>query len=162
MPFFSRRILGSERCGGFWWKFAVNYPRKIGIILSLQTSPPSSPQAKKSRKGLEVCYCLWGCHPDPRLGRSWARPGPILGPKRSRPNSPCALFYSISDPSRCRGGGHPGPSWSHPGPGCSFQDQAWTGRNRLLGHFRKSVTQTSLWGRSRVRLWYHWNSSRPA
>ena len=42
--------------------------------------------------------------------RSWARPGPILGPKGSRPDSPCALFYSISDPSRSRGGGHPGPS----------------------------------------------------
>ena len=57
-----------------------------------------------SQKGLEVCYCLWGCHPDPRLG-------PILGPSRS---------------------------WSHPAPERFFQDQAWTGRNRLLGHFRIS------------------------
>ena len=32
------------------------------------------------QKGLEVCYCLWGCHPDPRLG-------PILGPSRSHPGS---------------------------------------------------------------------------
>ena len=31
-------------------------------------------------KGLEVCYCLWGCHPDPRLG-------PVLGPSRSHPGS---------------------------------------------------------------------------
>ena len=33
-----------------------------------------------NQKGLEVCYCLWGCHPDPRLG-------PILGPSRSHPGS---------------------------------------------------------------------------
>ena len=33
------------------------------------------------QKGLEVCYCLWGVpHPDPR-------PGPILGPSRSHPES---------------------------------------------------------------------------
>ena len=70
---------------------------------------------------------------------SWARPGPIPGPRGSRPDSPCALFYSVSDPSRSRGGGHPGPSWSHPAPERSFQDQAWTGRNRLLGHFRISL-----------------------
>ena len=69
--------------------------------------------------------------PLPRSG-----PGPIPGPKGSRPDSPCALFYSILDPSRSRGGGHPGPSWSHPAPERSFQDRAWTGRNRLLGHFR--------------------------
>ena len=43
---------------------------------------------------------------------SWARPGPIPGPRWSRPDSPCALFYSVSDPSRSRGGGHPG----RPGP----------------------------------------------
>ena len=67
---------------------------------------------------------------------SWARPGPIPGPRWSRPDSPCALFYSVSDPSRSRGGGHPGPSWSHPAPERSLQDRAWTGRNRLLGHFR--------------------------
>ena len=35
-------------------------------------------QLPKSQKGLEVCYRLWGCHPDPRLG-------PILGPSRSHP-----------------------------------------------------------------------------
>ena len=67
---------------------------------------------------------------------SWARLGPIPGPRGSRPDSPCALFYSVSDPSRSRGGGHPGPSLSHPAPERSFQDRAWTGRNRLLGHFR--------------------------
>ena len=32
------------------------------------------------QKGLEVCYCLWGCDPDPRLG-------PILGQSRSHPGS---------------------------------------------------------------------------
>ena len=47
---------------------------------------------------------------------SWDRPGPIPGPRWSRPDSPCALFSSILDPSRSRGGGHPGPSWSHPAP----------------------------------------------
>ena len=62
---------------------------------------------------------------------SWARPGQIPGPRWSRPDSPCALFYSVSDPFRSRGGGHPGPSWSHPAPEPSFQDRAWTGRNRL-------------------------------
>ena len=67
---------------------------------------------------------------------SRARPGPIPSPRCSRPDSPCALFYSVSDPSRSRGGGHPGPSWSHPAPERSLQDRAWTGRNRLLGHFR--------------------------
>ena len=67
---------------------------------------------------------------------SWARPGPIPGPRWSHPDLPCALFYSVSDPSRSRGGGHPGPSWSHPAPERSLQDRAWTGRNRLLGHFR--------------------------
>ena len=35
---------------------------------------------QKNQKGLEVCYCLWGCHPDPRLG-------PIPGPSRSHPGS---------------------------------------------------------------------------
>ena len=32
------------------------------------------------QKGLDVCYCVWGCHPDPRLGPTQARPGPIPGP----------------------------------------------------------------------------------
>ena len=67
---------------------------------------------------------------------SWARPGPIPGPRWSSPDSPCALFYSVSDPSRSRGRGHPRPSLSHPAPERSLQDRAWTGRNRLLGHFR--------------------------
>ena len=42
----------------------------------LKTSVSHSP----TQKGLEVCYCLWGYHPDPRLG-------PILGPSRSHPKS---------------------------------------------------------------------------
>ena len=33
-----------------------------------------------SQKGLEVSYCFWGCHPDPRLG-------PVLGPSRSHSGS---------------------------------------------------------------------------
>ena len=33
---------------------------------------------QKGLDSLEVCYCLWGCHPDPRLG-------PIPGPSRSHP-----------------------------------------------------------------------------
>ena len=63
------------------------------------------------QKGIEVCYCLsdWGCL---AWVPSWARPGPIPGPKGSRPDSPCALFYSISDPSRSRGGAIP----ARPGP----------------------------------------------
>ena len=80
----------------------------------------------------------------PSPGSDRAPPGPILGPKGSRPDSPCALFYSVSDPSRFRGGGHPGPSWSHPGPKCSFQDRAWTSQNRLLGHFQFNSPKNSL------------------
>ena len=34
----------------------------------------------QTQKGLEVCYCPWGCHPDPRLD-------PVLGPSRSHPGS---------------------------------------------------------------------------
>ena len=50
-----------------------------------------------------------------------SRPSPGSDPRpvQIRPHSPCALFFSISDPSRSRGGGHPGPSWSHSGPECS-------------------------------------------
>ena len=52
-------------------------------------------------------------------------PGPVqvpsrTGPKGSRPDMPCALFYNVSDLSRFRAGGHPGPSWSHRGPERSF------------------------------------------
>ena len=35
---------------------------------------------RQSQKGLDVCYCLWGCHPDPCLG-------PIPGLSRSHPGS---------------------------------------------------------------------------
>ena len=57
------------------------------------------------QKGLDVCYCLRGCRPDPRLG-------PILGPSRTQPGSEgvpsrFAMCFGVSDPSRCRGGGHP-------------------------------------------------------
>ena len=38
-----------------------------------------------NQQGLEVCYCLWGCHPDLRLG-------PILGPSRSHPGSQVVPF----------------------------------------------------------------------
>ena len=32
--------LGSEKCGGFWWQiFSRFFPGKVGIILSLSTSP---------------------------------------------------------------------------------------------------------------------------
>ena len=61
-------------------------------------------------------------------------PGPNLA--RPGPDSPCALFYSVSDPSRSRGGGHLGPSWSRPAPDRSFQHRTWTARNGLLRHFR--------------------------
>ena len=47
---------------------------------------------------------------------SWACPGPIPGPRWSRPDSPCALFYSVWDPSRSRGGG---PSRPVLVPSCS-------------------------------------------
>ena len=91
----------------------------------------------KYRKGLEDCYCLWGCHPDPRLG-------PIFGPSRPRPGSEgvpsrfamCLVLQHFGPIQVPRWGPYPGPSWS-PVPGRSFQDRAWTGRNRLLGHFRK-------------------------
>ena len=46
-----------------------------------QTAPKHGAKGVRfCRKGLEICYCLWGCHPDPRLG-------PILGPSRSHPGS---------------------------------------------------------------------------
>ena len=93
----------------------------------------------QNQKGLDVCCCLCGGIQTLASVLSWARPGPIPGPRGFRPDSPCALFYRISDPSRSRGEGHPGPSWSHPAPERSFQDQAWTGRNRLLGHFRQKL-----------------------
>ena len=86
--------------------------------------------------GLEVCYCPWGVPSRPRLG-------PILGPSRSHPGSEVVPSrFAMCFVLQCFGpiqvpGGHPGPSWSHPAPERSLQDQAWTGRNRLLGHFRE-------------------------
>ena len=39
-----------------------------------------------SQKGLEVCYCPWGVPSRPLAWvLSWARPGPIPGPRWSRP-----------------------------------------------------------------------------
>ena len=94
---------------------------------------------KRHRKALKSVTVSGGAIQTLAWVPSWARPGPIPGPKGSRPDWPCALFYSGSDPSRSRGGGHPGPSWSHPAPERSFQGGAWTGRNRLLGHFRENT-----------------------
>ena len=92
---------------------------------------------KFNQKGLEVCYCLWGVPSRPLPGSD---PGPVQVPSRVRGGTVqirhVLCFNSVSDPSRSRGGGQPGPSWSHPAPERSLQDRAWTGRNRLLGHFR--------------------------
>ena len=99
-------------------------PRKTFVLLLWSERPRS------------LLLSLGGAIQTLALVLSWARPGPIPSPRWSRPDSPCALFYSVSDPSRFRGGGHPGPSWSHPAPERSLQDRAWTGRSRLLGHFR--------------------------
>ena len=116
---------------------------------SLTTANPPKPffgqdlsqKAQKSERPRSLLLSLRGAIQTLAWVLSWARPGPIPSPRWSHPDSPCALFYSVSDPSRSRGGGHPGPSWSHPGPERSLQDRAWTGRNRLPGHFRKTHTQ---------------------
>ena len=63
-------------------------PRKLfrAMISRVSRNPARNNSSEMSwrndkiQKGLEVCYCLWGCHPDPRLG-------PILGPSRSHPGS---------------------------------------------------------------------------
>ena len=88
------------------------------------------------QKGLEVCYCLWRCHPDPRLG-------PILGPSRSHPGSEgvpsrftMCFFLQYFDPIQVP---RWGPSWPVLVPSWSrafLPGSAWTGRKRLLGHFR--------------------------
>ena len=101
-------------------------------------------QGKESERPRSLLLSLGGAIQTLAWVLSWARPGPIPGPRWSRPDSPCALFYSVLDPSRSRGGGHPGPSWSHPAPERSLQDRAWTGRNRLLGHFRKNAFRVLL------------------
>ena len=75
-----------------------------------------------------VCYCLSGCHPDPRLG-------PSLGPSRFHSGSEgfpprfamCFVkvcFTAFRTHPGPESGGHPGPSWSHLGPERSFQDRA--------------------------------------
>ena len=113
-----------------------------GVTGVSQGSPCAPAEARwwillNSQKGLEVCYCLWVCHPDPRLG-------PIPGPSRSHPGSEgvpsrfamCFVFQHFG-PIQVPRWGPPRPvlvpSWSR----VFFQDRAWTGRNRLLGHFRK-------------------------
>ena len=104
-----------------------------------------------NQKGLDVCYCLWGCHPDARLG-------PILGPSRSHPGSEVvpsrfAMCFVLQcfGPIQVPRWGHPGPSWSHPAPERSLQDRAWTGRNRLLGHFRVKGQQSAVSGRKQFQ-----------
>ena len=69
-------------------------------------------------------------------------PGSILGPSRSHPGSgrgPVQIRHVFCFTAFRT---HPGPEVgaipARPGPGRSFQDRAWTGRNRLLGHFRNS------------------------
>ena len=51
------------------------------------------------------------------------------GPVQIR-NAPCLTAFRTHPGPDVRA--HPGPSWSHPGPERSFQDRAWTSRNRLL------------------------------
>ena len=127
----------------------------------------------KDQKGLEVCYCLWGCHPDLSLGLILGRSRSIRGPKGSRPHSPCALFYNVSDPSRSQGGGHPGLVPSVPsrmGFGRSETDFLATSEksseNRLVDcEFRVSLRipfsdvplqDVPLKGLLRVCIYLHW------
>ena len=49
----------------------------------------------KFQKGLEVCYCLWGVPSRPWPG-SYAEPVQVPSRVRGDPDSPCALFYSVS------------------------------------------------------------------
>ena len=99
----------------------VSEADKCGEALSASTSCSKLLSVRKAQKSVTVSE---GAIQTLSWVRSWARPGPIPGPKGSRPDSPCALFSSISGPSRSRGGGHPGPSWSRPAPERSFQDRA--------------------------------------
>ena len=85
-----------------------------------------------NQKGLEVCYCLWGCHPDPRLGPSRSHPGSHVVPSRFAMGFVLQCFGPIQVPRW----GPSRPVLSHPAPERSFQGRAWTGRNRPLGHFR--------------------------
>ena len=65
----------------------------------------------------QLCYWeLWGVPSVTyRLGnypgQRFCVPSRVRGGTPS-PDSPCAFFCSVSDPSRSRGGGYPGPSWS--------------------------------------------------
>ena len=72
-----------------------------------------------NQKGLDVCYCLWGCHPDPSLG-------PILpgqDPSQIR-RGPVQIRHVLCSAA----------FRTHPGPevGAIPLGRAWTGRNRLL------------------------------
>ena len=53
-------------------------------------------------KGLDVCYCLWGCHPDPRLGSD---PGPVQVPSQVRRGPVQIRHVLYFTPFRT----HPGP-----------------------------------------------------
>ena len=66
-------------------------------------------------------------------------PGPVQVPSRVR-GGPVQIrhvlcFTMFRTHPGPEVGAIPAPSWSHPAPERSFQDRAWTGRNRLLGHF---------------------------
>ena len=112
-------------------------------IFGFSVWPPLQILAHLNQKGLEVCYCFWGCHPDPRLG-------PILGPSRSHPGSrrgPVQIRHVLCFPAFRT---HPGPevgaiparlvpSWSR----AFLLDRAWTGRNRPLGHFRLKIVSVA-------------------
>ena len=88
------------------------------------------------QKGLEVCCCFWGVPSKPSPGSD---PGPVQVPSRVRScpvqirHVPCFTVFRT----------HPGPEvgaiLARPGPILVPSvplDRAWTGRNRLLGHFR--------------------------
>ena len=81
----------------------------------------------ENQKGLEVCYCLWGVPSRPSPG---SYPGPVQVPSRVR-GGPVQIRHVLCFTVFRT---HPGP---HPAPVRSLQDRAWTGRSRLLGHFRE-------------------------
>ena len=70
-----------------------------------KAQPPQFQEAELSERPRSLLLSLGGAIQTLAWVLSWARPGPIPGPRWSRPDSSCALFYSVSDPSRSRGGG---------------------------------------------------------